>query len=324
MEQSFNSLLLSESVVSGSIHDDDTEEDPKDIEFEYDDTIMTVLDSRKNLGIRKCDVLLPNFKYKEERLSFQQRFHVSKLKGSHPHFFKKKGNGKKTSSSKSMGGGFAAKTLLKKGKELESTSCKKPVNLGRKPKKEEWIKAPQKPSPEKKKLKSDTPDEIPSSSTPNLKEVTIKNLQVGIERLHKNIVNFKYKQYKDFIDRQNPQPSSKVSDEKDKKVKKKTPKKGLKPTADKKSDKPSLKTDIKQPVPDSKSTASAKNKSKKETKSATSTKESSRLFEKFGISTDTSSSDSEQENESPVKEKKKTNTLKPFQSENKHQKKPTF
>ena len=298
-----------ENVVSGSADVDICEdEDPKDIELEYEDTIETVVDSRRELGIRKCDILLPNFKYKTKHLNSAKRFPVGKLKNSHPEFFKKKGNGKKTSSSKSMGGGFAVKALIKKEKE-EETPSKKSAKASKKPMKEEWIKAPQKPliKSEKKESVSDTSCDPVPSSTPNLKEVTIKNLRVGIERLHKNIVNFKYKQYKEFMDKQNPPTISTEDDNKKKKSKDLTPKKGKKANVKIKNE-PASKSD-------------SKPKSKKVQESPKSTKESSRLFEKFGINTDTSS-DSEDEKESPVKTETKINgTPKPQKPEQKSHKK---
>ncbi len=289
-----------ENVVSGSA-DICEDEDPKDIELEYDDTIVTVVDSRRELGIRKCDILLPNFKYKTKHLNSAKRFPVSKLKSSHPEFFKKKGNGKKTSSSKSMGGGFAVKALIKREKE-EETPIKKSAKVSKKPMKEEWIKAPQKPliKSVKKESVSNTSCDPAPSSTPNLKEVTIKNLRVGVERLHKNIVNFKYKQYKEFMDKQNPPAISKEDNNKKKKLKKLTPKKGKKVDVEIKNE-PAAKSV-------SKSIKAQEQKS-------------SRLFEKFGINTDTSS-DSENEKESPVKTETKINgTSKPQKPEQKSHKK---
>ena len=238
------------------------EDEPKDIEIEYDDTTVTsVSGSGPRFGCKQVDVRLPNFVYTNKHMTSTGSFKVSKLMHSHPAFFKKKSTKKAPLvSAKSTGGGFSA--------NCERTAAAK------KPKKEEWVKskkanskpkkgsAKEEPAPAKKAISKaavdssgESSDEGAATAGPNLKQVTIKNLKVEIERLHENIVKFKYKQYRDFVDANAKSPEKKGS---------KTP---------------VAKKEVK-------SSKAASRKASAEPKKA---KGNSRLFDKFGIDTDTSS-----------------------------------
>ena len=187
-----------------------------------------------------------------------------------------------------MGGGFAAKVLSEKQKKVS-----------KKPKREEWFEKTSKSIKQEKvsskTLSKETLNSDSSSdeeaSAPNLKEVTIKNVRVNLERLHKNIVKFKHKQYSDFIEKQ-----------------KKTEEIKSKKKADTKDDKKSETKDGKK--------ADTKEVKKSQKVLKVTSDKKSRLFEKFGIDTDTSS-DSEAENiTKQVDNKKKILKTKKVKEEN--------
>jgi hypothetical protein len=178
-------------------------------------------------GIKKVDVRLPNFEYFPRHLNADGRFLVSQLRHSHPAFFRKPGGKKKKDSlvtAKSTGGCFPARPAP----TVEKAAKKKP-------RKEEWVRAVKTEPTDSARPKSvltdavgkspatvstvadqkteekradvsaadSSDDEEERSEWPSLKEVTIRNMDVRVERLHKNIVSFKYKLYRDFAERQN-------------------------------------------------------------------------------------------------------------------------
>ena len=179
------------------------------------------------LAMRKVDVRLPNFEYFPRHLTPDGGFLLSQLRHSHPAFFRKGGKKKKKKemlvSAKSTGGGFVARP----------TDIKEKV-VKKKPRKEEWVKtakadtSAEKPkakvkpvevhtkpvaevvSPEVKKDEKlaaeagsdDEEEDEDEDKCPSPKKITIRNMDVRVERLHKNIVSFKYKLYKDYLDKQ--------------------------------------------------------------------------------------------------------------------------
>ena len=225
-------------VVAEEEMDDDME--PKDIEIEYDDTEEDVLalggakpQDRPRapppsplfpLVIRKVNVRLPNFQYFPRHLTPDGSFLVSRLRHSHPAFFKKPPGSKKKKemlvSAKSTGGGG----LLGRPGEAAPKPSKKLLE------KEKWVQADVAPEPSEKPIlkvkaiefllqppaeevkESPVVDENPAASSseddeessewPSQMKVTIRNMNVRVERLHKNIVSFKYKLYKEYVDRQ--------------------------------------------------------------------------------------------------------------------------
>ena len=281
------------------------EDEPKDIEIEYDDTTVAIVSPPSQFGMKNVNVRLPNFVYTNKHLNASGRFKVQKLIHSHPVFFKKKPK-KKASLAKSMGGGFTVKSdkmSSRKPKKEEWVKSKKEFATPKKdvslPIKEELVKKTEESSKKgaaktsvksglktvsKAVVDSEESSEDEKPNAPSLKEVTIRNLKVEIERLHENIVKFKYKQYKDFNEMQNQNCEKKTKN------------------ANK------VKVEAKVPVKDNKSKNAAKGttpKTKLE-KAGTikSPKVASRLFEKFGIDTDASSD--EDGNKPSPKEKSKT------------------
>ena len=205
-------------MISGSFAEGDLDlpiddlEEPKDIEIEYDDTDEVVASESGlassvisaeiaetfnpyNFGIKNVGVLLPSFRYQDKHMNKHRRFSVNKLKSSHPEFFKKAKRPKKSScTSKSMGGGFNAKAEPKVPKKREEWVQKNPKTKGH--------KDAAKSLDEENPLSQELPPDNLEEELPTLKEVTIKNVCVKVERLHPNIVKFKHKQYTQFLNKQ--------------------------------------------------------------------------------------------------------------------------
>merc|ERR1740128_502571 len=93
-----------------------------------------------------------------------------------------------------MGGGFNAKAEPKVPKKREEWVQKNPKTKGHK----DAAKSLDEENPLSQELPPDNQDE----ELPTLKEVTIKNVCVKVERLHPNIVKFKHKQYTQFLNKQ--------------------------------------------------------------------------------------------------------------------------
>ena len=147
---------------------------------------------------------LMNSFYQNKHTNKAGRFSISKLSQSHPEFFnkKKKKNGNNFVS-KSMGGGFSAK--IKAPAAAKSPTAAKSSTAAKSPAK----KSQETKGGKKKGKTNDVKKEEKESEpieTPKLTEVTIRDLQVSVERrvfnlihLIKNIYNINTKNLSFFI-----------------------------------------------------------------------------------------------------------------------------